>query len=77
MLAERDVLTDMDATVLFQAFYAGSVSPHDRVPPEWAAALAGLTEAGLLVLTEADAAVLADDAQYGLRVIQADETSAY
>ncbi|ATM24835.1 hypothetical protein SMD44_p20052 (plasmid) [Streptomyces alboflavus] len=74
---ERDVLADLDAVVLFHAHHAGSVSPHDRDSPEWAAAIAGLIDSGLLVRTEGDAAVLTDDVAYCLRLLDSDETPIY
>ncbi|WP_331764353.1 helix-turn-helix transcriptional regulator [Streptomyces sp. NBC_01506] len=74
---DRDVLTDLDATVLFHAHHAGSVSPYDRDTPEWATAIAGLIDSGLLVPTEGDTAVLAPDVQYGLRLLDSDETTTY
>ncbi|MEU9109898.1 hypothetical protein AB0D54_37360 [Streptomyces xanthophaeus] len=72
---DRDVLTDLDAAVLFHAHHVGSVSPHDRDSPEWATAIAGLIGSGLLVHTDANSAVLSDDVQYGLRLIDSDETT--
>jgi hypothetical protein len=46
---ERDVLTDLDAAVLFRAQHDGSVSPDDQDSPEWAAAITGLLDSGPLV----------------------------
>jgi hypothetical protein len=69
---ERDVLSDLDATVLFRAHFDGCVSPEDRESPEWTAAIAGLIDAGLLVLVDDDIAVLADDVRYGLRTLDAE-----
>ncbi|WP_326791690.1 hypothetical protein OHA79_03385 [Streptomyces sp. NBC_00841] len=74
---ERDVLTDLDVAVLFHAHHDGSVSPDDRDSPEWATATAGVIDPGLLVHTESDTAVLADDVQYGLRLLDSDETPTY
>jgi hypothetical protein len=54
--------------VLFHVFYDGSVSLDDRESAEWAAAITGLIEAGLLIAAADGAVVLADDVQYGLRL---------
>ncbi|MCX4774993.1 hypothetical protein [Streptomyces sp. NBC_01285] len=74
---DRDVLTDLDGAVLFHAHRVGSVAPHDRDSPEWGTAIAGLIDSGLLVHTEDDTAVLANDVQYGLRLLDSDETTTY
>ncbi|MFD3961905.1 MULTISPECIES: helix-turn-helix domain-containing protein [Streptomyces] len=73
---DRDVLTDLDAMVLFHAHHAGSVSPHDRNTPEWATAIAGLINSGLLD-EDGDTAVLAHDVQYGLRLLDSNESTTY
>ncbi|MFC5724131.1 hypothetical protein ACFP1Z_28580 [Streptomyces gamaensis] len=69
----RDVLSDLDAKILFRAFYDGCVSPDDRESAEWGAAIAGLIDTGLLTLIEDGSAILADDVRYGLRVVNASE----
>lgn len=74
---DRDALTDLDAMVLFHAHHAGSVSPHDRDTPEWATAIAGLIDSGLLLRADVDTAVLADDVQYGLRLLDSNESTTY
>ncbi|MFI9052026.1 hypothetical protein [Streptomyces sp. NPDC053427] len=58
--------------MLFRAHYDGCVSPEGRESPEWASAIAGLIDAGLLVLVDDDIAALADDVQYGLRTLDAE-----
>ncbi|MFF4392260.1 hypothetical protein ACFY0G_36735 [Streptomyces sp. NPDC001552] len=63
--------------MIFHAHHAGSVSPYDQDSPEWATALAGLIDSGLLVHTDGNTAVLSDDVQYGLRLLDSDETTTY
>ncbi|WP_221360228.1 hypothetical protein [Streptomyces beigongshangae] len=46
--SERDVLTELDAAVLFHVHHVGSIFPHDRDSPE-RAAIMGLIDSGLLV----------------------------
>ncbi|MFJ4707654.1 hypothetical protein ACIP6I_22770 [Streptomyces anulatus] len=72
---ERDVLTDLDAAVLFHAHHDGSVSPYDRDSPKWATAIAGSIDSGLLAYADGDTAVLSDDVQYDLRLLDSDETT--
>ncbi|MEU1127049.1 hypothetical protein ABZ371_26555 [Streptomyces sp. NPDC005899] len=54
---QRDVLSDQDAAVLFQAFY-GAVSTDPEEPTS--ATVAGLLDAGLLARADDGTAVLAD-----------------
>lgn len=64
--------------MIFHAHHVGSVSPHDRDSPEWAIAIAGLIDSGLLARGEdGDSAVLTDDVQYGLRLLDSDEATTY
>ncbi len=72
---QRDVLSDLDATVLYQAWHDGSVTAHEDGP--WAHAVAGLIDAGLLTVTTDGATVLADDVQYSLRAIDTDDVNLY
>jgi hypothetical protein len=73
---QRDVLSDEDAAVLFEASYDGSVSTDPEEPT--AATIAGLLDAGLLVRADdSGTAVLADDVRYGLRLTDADDVSTY
>ncbi|WP_412074634.1 hypothetical protein ACLF6K_00145 [Streptomyces xanthophaeus] len=53
---ERDALPDLDATVLVHA-HDEEAPPRDRDSPEWAAAIAGLINSGLLIPTEGDTAI--------------------
>ncbi|MFF8696712.1 hypothetical protein ACF08W_31305 [Streptomyces sp. NPDC015144] len=71
----RDVLSNQDAAVLFQASYEGSVSTDPEEPT--AATVAGLIDAGLLVRADDGTAVLADDVRYSLRLTDADDASTY
>ncbi|WP_281154668.1 hypothetical protein [Streptomyces sp. HYC2] len=72
---QRDVLSDLDATVLHHAWHHGSVSADEHRP--WAHAIAGLIDAGYLTITTDGDTVLADDVQYGLRAIDTDDVNPY
>ncbi|MFC5724126.1 hypothetical protein ACFP1Z_28555 [Streptomyces gamaensis] len=70
---QRDVLSDIDAAVLYQAWHDGSVTFGEDAA--WAHAVAGLVDAGYLIATADGQAVFADDVQYSLRAIDADDVS--
>ncbi|MFD7030225.1 hypothetical protein ACFWAR_19500 [Streptomyces sp. NPDC059917] len=72
---QPDVLSDLDATVLYQARHDISV-PADQDGP-WAHAVAGLIDAGLLTVTTNGDTVLADDLRYSLRGIDTDDVNPY
>lgn len=72
---QRDVLSDEDAAVLFEASYSGLVSPNPEEPT--AATVAGLLDAALLVRADDGTAVLADDVRYNLRLTNADDIGTY
>ncbi|MET9924802.1 MULTISPECIES: hypothetical protein [unclassified Streptomyces] len=72
---QRDVLSDQDAAVLFQASYEGSVSTDSEEPT--AATVAGLLDTGLLVRADDGTAVLADDVRYSLRLTDTNDPSTY
>ncbi|WP_443290536.1 hypothetical protein [Streptomyces sp. IBSNAI001] len=72
---QRDVLSDLDATILYQAWHDGSVPAGEDGP--WAHAVAGLIDAGLLTATTDGHAALADDVQYSLRPSDTDDVNPY
>ncbi|MFD6874367.1 MULTISPECIES: hypothetical protein [unclassified Streptomyces] len=70
---QRDILSEADARVLYDAYRNGEIL-HAGIE---GSTVAGLVDAGLLVIVGDDTATLADDVQYGLRLMTSDDPSTY
>lgn len=70
---QRDVLSEADARVLYDAYRNGEIL-HTGIE---GSTVAGLVDAGLLVTVGDDTAALADDVQYSLRLMTSDDANPY